>query len=706
LSDSEGHDALGVTDAGSVTTSGVSSEAERRRPDQIPRHAAPRVAVGALVSTLVFLATQFSMLTRLGWTVGSFRLYTAFDQMANLAIVVNGAHGNFSSVEPFTETGSMIDPHLYFTLLGIVAHISGISPAVVYNVVGIGVQTLLVVGLSVGFVMLTERWWSAYFGAVPYLLGTLSSVTGGAWFTSLQSHGVLWGAFGVMFALNSQSVAISVAALLMIAMMVRVRRQSRVLTNVGFGIVIGAGVGFLANVDTYSFFATVFFSVFGLAAYGLATCGDRRAVVLSTVLLAVLLVAGDSLATVVGRVAIFAAALLPATPGVVLAARRWKGGVLAALVALVVAASPQLIRYVLAARADDPFLKYRQVSSAHLSVPWHQAIVCALPLLTPLLFILVSGVYRRNSMWVAYSSGSLVAWLLLAENNFWGANQEPYQLWIIGYALVAFTIVPVLIDVATTLRESQGRGRGAPRRRWWNVSCRPRWIAFAACSVAIWFVVLRSDLWGTNQAAYRWWIDGLIVMVVTGVPILLDAVLFGEGDSPRRHSGSRWWNLVIAVLMMSSIGTAELSTIDWYHFYLATEGQSFSFATAQDRAMAGVAAHVTNRQLVLVDQCLNPEILKVITDVRVAYYSVGLAWPRSYAAIKRAFTSVTTDSTTPAEARAAGIGWLVTLTTCHDVWPNAFSRSLEHVASEQIGPSTRGAVTLWRIRDGADPENR
>jgi hypothetical protein len=28
------------------------------------------------------------------------------------------------------------------------------------------------------------------------------------------------------------------------------------------------------------------------------------------------------------------------------------------------------------------------------------------------------------------------------------------------------------------------------------------------------------------------------------------------------------------------------------------------------------------------------------------------------------------------------------------------------VASEQIGPSTRGAVTLWRIRDGADPENR
>ena len=693
-----------MTDTEGVNADEVSTETQRRRPSQFPRHPL-RIAVGVAVSTLALLATQLSMLTRSGWSLGSFRLYTAFDQLANLAIVVNGAHGNFSSVEPFTETGSMIDPHLYFTLMGVVAHIFVISPAVVYNVAGIGVQILLVVGLSVGFVVLTERWWSAYFGAAPYLLGTLSSVTSGAWFTSLQSHGVLWGAFGVMFALNSQSVAISVAALLLIAMLVRARRQSHVVANVGFGVVIGTGVGLLANVDTYSFFAAVFFSVFGLAAYGLAARGDRWSIGLSVALLVVVLGVGDSMVAVVGRVAIFVVALLPATPGVVLAVRSWKGGVIAGFLALIVAASPQLVRYALATRSGDPFLKYRQASSAHLNVPWHQGIVCALPLFLPLLLILVSGVHRRNSMWIAYASGSSVAWFLLAENNLWGANQEPYQLWIIGYALVAFTIVPVLIDVAITFREAPGRARGSPLQRWWKVSCRPRWVVFAACSLAIWFVILRSDLWGTNRSAYRWWIDALIVVVATGLPILLDAFVFGNGEAPHRRRGSKRWNLAIAVLMLSSVATAELSTIDWYHFYLATEAQSFSFTTAQDGAIAGVAAHVTNDQLVLADQCINPEILKVITGVRVAYYSVGLAWPRHYGAIQRAFTSVTTDSTTPAEVRAANIGWLVTLTTCHDQWSKAFSRSLEQVASERIGLSPHRAVTLWRIRDGAHPQN-
>ena len=408
--------------------------------------------LGSIFSVLVFLSSQVSMLFRAGWSLASFRAYYAPDQLANFAMVVNGAHGNFSSVEPFTETGTMVDPHLYFTLLGFVAHLFAVSPAIVYNVAGIGLQVLFVAGLSFGFVLITRRWWSAYLGALPYFFGTLSSIIVERWWTPLQSHAVLWGTFGVMFALNSQSAALVIAGLLLTLLVVVAKRRFGATTTAATAVLIGAGLGLLANIDTYSFFAALFFASYGLSIYAMCLRERWWPAAISMALLVLLILVGGAFASELGRVTVFGLALVPAMPGLMLAIARWRYLVIAPVLALAAAASPQLIRFVVALHSGDPFLKFREAATVNLGVPWRSGLLCAAPLLIPLILILVGGIHRKNALWIAYSAGSMVAWFLIAKNDLWGANQEPYQLWIGGFALTAFTIIPVVIDVVLTYR--------------------------------------------------------------------------------------------------------------------------------------------------------------------------------------------------------------------------------------------------------------
>ncbi|MCU1490935.1 MAG: hypothetical protein JWM85_2340, partial [Acidimicrobiaceae bacterium] len=94
----------------------VSSAGRRTR-----RLRTPLIFLGTLFSVGVFLWTQLSMILYPGWRWSSFRVFGSGDQLSYLAEVVNGAHGNLSAVEPYTETGSNNDPHLYYQFLGLLA---------------------------------------------------------------------------------------------------------------------------------------------------------------------------------------------------------------------------------------------------------------------------------------------------------------------------------------------------------------------------------------------------------------------------------------------------------------------------------------------------------------------------------------------------------------------------------------------------------
>jgi len=580
--------------------------------------------LGVAFSVLLYFYTQVSMLTRYGASMGSFRLFYSPDQLANVAVVVNGAHGNSASVEPFTETGTMVDPHLYLTVLGRISHFMHASPIVVYNVAGIALQIMLVVGLSIGFVVITRKWWAAFLGAVPFLLGTLSFVTSRNWYTMLTSHASLWGAFGDLFALNGQSAGLAIGALALVLALVVATRRFSPITSTVCAIIVAAAIGLLANVDTYSFFAALFFATYGLGVYGLTLARTRWPAAGSLAALLALLILGDTLASALGRVAVIALALIPAVPGVLLALRQWRVRLLLPLAALAAAAAPQLIRFEAAHRSGDPFTIFREVSSTGLTVTIGGGLICAAPLLIPLIAILLAGVHQRNRLWVAYSSGSMIAWFLIAANNLWGANQEPYQLWIDGFTLTAFTILPIAVDVARAY---------LPMKR-----------------------------------------------------------------PPGELTGS-WSSSAVTWLLAASIVVGLLSTLDWAKFYKSQEAQFFSIGTgvAPERALVSVASGVTNRDLVMTDHCINPEVFKVLTGARVDFYSAGFAWPKRYQQIDVVKATMAAGTTTATELRAARIGWLVTDGSCANHWSSSFSKLLSPVKRSRYGAARSDVVTLWKI---------
>jgi hypothetical protein len=655
--------------------------------------------LGALFSVVVFVASQVSMLFRGGAGLSGFRNYFSPDQLANLAVVVNGAHGNSASVEPFTETGSMVDPHLYLSLLGRVAHWFGFAPLSVYNVAGIGLQILLVVGLSFGFAMITHRSWTAYFGALPYFFGTLGSALTGNWFTSLPSMAIVWGPFGEMFALNSQSAGLAIGALLLTLLLVVTKMRCGARTTAVIATVLGAGLGLLANIDTYSFFAALFFVAYGVAIYALYLGRQRGPVVASATLFILLFVLGGPFASTFGRVTVFALALLPALPGIWLLVIRWRSRCIAPLLAFIVVASPQLLTYVWAIHSGDPFLKFRSVSSAGLDITLVGGLASAAPLLLPLFLILLGGIHRKNAVWIAYSGGSMIAWFLISQNNLWGANQEPYQLWDIGFALIAFTIIPLIIDVALAYRSTGNSPSELHVTPWSRITVKPKWIAFGAGSVIVWTLIAHRILFEPQSGSLRFVIFGLALIAFTAAPIVVDLLLFRDPvplSSEKVNSTDRW-RTAISSLLMVSIGIAGISTSDWYHFYYAQSGATFSLSSPEYVALSRLSPDVTNHELVLTNLCINPAIYKDVTGERVAYYSVGLAGPSRVNAINKIINPKTPSVFTPSELKEAGIGWLVASNTCKNDWKKNFPQLPALVARRHFGISSQFVATLWKF---------
>jgi hypothetical protein len=338
----------------------------------------------------------------------------------------------------------------------------------------------------------------------------------------------------------------------------------------------------------------------------------------------VLLAAGDSFATQFGRVIVFALALVPALPGILISIRRWRWRIVVPFSAVVAVASPQLISFAIALHSHDPFLTFRDVPSGGLGVATRSGLLAAIPLLIPLLAILLAGLHQKRPLWISYPVGTTVAWFLLAKNDLWGADQEPYQLWVAGFTLTAFTIIPVAVDVA--------------------------------CS----YFPLRKDTSGSR----------LLRVCQIAVPSLL----------------------------VLSVAVFAVSAVDWFKFYQSQEGRSLSLNTPQDLAMTAVSSHVTNHELVMTDLCINPEYYKAITGASVDYYSAGLAWPARKGVLDRVNAAVTSGSLTSAMVKDAKIGWLITVTTCSDRWPQRYSQMLVPVAQRRYGNGAQDTIVLWRFK--------
>lgn len=415
---------------------------------------------------VIFLAIQAGMyLATPGWSIARFRAFFEHDQLGYLAIVTNFSEGEFQDVEPDTETGSNTYPRAYYEFAGLVARTFHLTPIAAWNITGLLAQLVLVAVLAAVLIAAGNRWWTGLLAPAPFMLGTFARFLGDGWYTQMASHAVLWGPFAVLHTLNGEAVSLSIAGMALLGLgwlwWLPHGRRVRLFGTIGLSLV----VGLLANVQTYSFVATVYVLAGVLAVLAI---GAGRWLILGAAsigLIPVLFVWGPQVAAEFGQLPALVFGLLPMAPGLGVLIIRTRGVVLLYFAAAVLGASPQVIVTLTGLASGDPFLVYRVASNSQLGVPLQDGLLGGTVLIVPLVGILIAALIRRRPEWAAYAVGCGAAWLLLATNDQWGANAEPYRLWIDTFFLIAVTILPVLVLVGRDLFASTaGRVAGSAER--------------------------------------------------------------------------------------------------------------------------------------------------------------------------------------------------------------------------------------------------
>ncbi len=389
-----------------------------------------------------------------GWTAGTFRDYYVPDQLAYLAIATDWSTGTTASVEPFTETGSIYYPRLYYQFLGTVARLTGTTAATAWTVVGLTVQVLLVTAIGLTAVLLTRRWWAGLLGFLPFVVGTLANLRfgGDTWFWQQGAHAVLWGPFASVFTLNGDNTAMALGTTAVLALILvaagRIRGRAAAVTAVTACTVVGG----LSAVQTYSFLIVSYAIAAAGAVWGLWHAPRRRPWVIATVVLVVLLfAAGGALLPVTGALVLLVLAMTPALPGLFLLWRQVGRTVLFAVIGYGLAAAPQVVLTLAGILGGDAFLTFRTGNANDLSVRPLDGLVAASPVLLPVVLVLVAGIRRRQPVWTAVAGGGTAAWLIAATNDRWGANQEPYRMYLNGLALMAAVTVPLALWVLVSV---------------------------------------------------------------------------------------------------------------------------------------------------------------------------------------------------------------------------------------------------------------
>jgi hypothetical protein len=265
--------------------------------------------------------------------------------------------------------------------------------------------------------------------------------------------------------------------------------------------------------------------------------------------------------------------------------------------------------------------------------------------------------------------------------------------------LIAFTVIPLLIDVVLSYHSPRISRSELSSTRWADFTVPPRLIVFAVGSVLVWILVAHHLLSEPNSGPLRFVIYGAALVLFTVAPIVVDLVLFESRASQRSigDASSHRWHTVISSLLMVSIGVGGLSSGDWYHFYFVQSGATFNLRTPEYVALSRVSSNVTNHELVLTNQCVDPSTFKDVSGARVAFYSNGLAWPSQVNAINKILHPKPLSVFTQKELKNAGIGWLVTSNTCKDDWKKQFELPPTRVAQRRFGSSSQFVATLWRL---------
>lgn len=450
------------------------------------------VASGAVVG--YFLTSQLGLLLRGVNPFTSLRTAYWVDQLSYMAIAANARQGVLYPYEPFTMTGISHYPAGYYTGLGLLARVSGVSTTTIWNTVGLLVQLLAVAVLALAASRLGRRWWLGFLAPLPFLAGTFSYAFSQTWFTIFQQRAVIWGPYGTLFSKNGEAAGLSTTIILVSLCLWVWRKGGSAKVRAVVTIATGAGIGAISSFQTYSFLLAVYLFAFGVATIAIATSPRPQVWAgLSLGLLVALFLVGPMVNQALGQLPTLVFGLVPALPGLALAARRTHWLVAAAFAAAAITAAPQILFTASGLIAKDPFLVYRVASNHNLGVAYPEVLIASASVALPLIGVGTLALWQGKRTIAAISIAALTVWVLLALNDIWGANAEPYRFW--NNAFLMSAVVAMLCWVML-LAPSPG-GSDLPHRASPRIA--QRWVALAALlifalSLPDWMVYSADEL--------------------------------------------------------------------------------------------------------------------------------------------------------------------------------------------------------------------
>jgi len=601
------------------------------------------------------------------------------DQLGYLAIAANVANGHFDLTEPVTMTGVSHYPRLYYSIVGFVARVLGIPTVTSWNLLSFVLQFAAAFAVGLVAASLSRRWWVGLLAPLPFFTGVFAYLsTPGAWYDILAAHAVLWGPFGVLFSNNAETAGLCVGIIAVSAIIWSWSRPVSRATRITVTIVAAAAVGALSSFQTYSFLGTTYLLCFGAAAAGIVTA-RRKAPLLWTSLglIVVVFLVGPLLAARLGQLPTLLFGLLPALPGLVAAILRSRGVVAWAGVAAVATAIPQVAYTFIGMLQGDAFLTYRVASNHDLGVTSWQALTGAAVVLIALGVALVFALRTRDAVATSVSAGALTAYPLLALNDVWGANAEPYRFWIEGI---------LLGGVLAMLALSRLAGRVLP----------PRSAADTADPDTVAPDPADPDAPEADAPAEPADADA------PAEPADADAL--AEPAAPRR---ALIWSLIVVTALWAA------SLPDWVNSLRDPALQAaWDPQTEREQAIESLAREAGIRSedgLLTTELCIDNRTAKVISGAPVANYHMGMAWPADRDDIDDIVEARAVQELDFDAMERSDTVWVLTDSNCESAWEVAYADDLERVDSVDYtladgevihrGSQGPGTITLWRVPD-------
>ncbi|MET1051311.1 MAG: hypothetical protein ABWX65_01605 [Mycetocola sp.] len=612
-------------------------------------------ALAIVVAVLLQLASQaWSLITSTGGALDGLRKAYYHDQLGYMSIVVNVAQGRFDEVEPDTETGLNFYPRLYYSAVGLVARIFGLHPVVAWNVTGLALQALLVALLAFTLIVVTRRWWAGLVAPLPFVLGTFSYLHGDGWASSLQSHAVIWGPYGVLFSLNGETAGLCIGMTAALGLFLVWTRAVPPAVRITVSLVASAAIGMLANVQTYSFLTTVYTVSYILAALALYRGRHTVLAIVSGLLVPLVFLFGPLVNASAGQLATLVFGLLPAIPGLLVLVVATRGMLALYGVVAVAAAAPQLVWTVSGIINRDPFLVYRVASNSDLGVASPGAVLGAVCVALPILFVLIVGLWRKSLILVALSSGFAVSTVVLVTNDIWGANAEPYRFWI-----DTFFVGAIVSTVALAL--------------------------------------IAAERWPAPVAS------------VPETATTVDGDADGAIDAPPRLPDRLRRFITVGIVVCLAVWVVSLP--DWVRYRAdASMNALWDPSTPREEAIRDLALSTLSAdrdELVMADPCVDPRTMKVNSGVPVAYFHLGMAWPAEVDAMGAIVGSRLEGEMNLDAAEVANARWVLTDSACPEDWGTLYADDLVETAripyttapGEALDSRTAdaGDIVLWRV---------